>query len=103
MKCTPDSRSMKGTTVSTLRASSTPLTTPIKVPTIPISAPCTIKIAMMLLGEAPSVRRMAISPRLSFTTITKVETMLKAATATISVRITNITVFSVRTALKKLA
>jgi hypothetical protein len=36
----------------------------------------------MLRGEEPKVRRMAISRRLDLTTITMVDTMLKAATAT---------------------
>ena len=36
----------------------------------------------MLRGEEPKVRRIAMSRRLSFTTMTMVETMLNAATAT---------------------
>ena len=40
-------------------------------------------------GEEPKVRRIAMSRRLSFTTMTMVDTMLKAATATINERITN--------------
>ena len=43
----------------------------------------------MLRGEEPKVRRIAMSRRLSFTTITMVDTMLNAATATTSDRITN--------------
>ena len=50
----------------------------------PISAPCTTKIFMIEVGVAPSVRRMAMSGCLSVTAITSVETMLNAATATIS-------------------
>ncbi len=46
---------------------------------------------------------MAMSESLSVTTMTRVDTMLNAATATISVRITNMTVFSVFRARKKLA
>jgi hypothetical protein len=37
---------------------------------------------MMLRGDAPNVRRIAISPRFSRTTMTSVDTMLNAATAT---------------------
>ena len=69
----------------------------------PISAPCTTKIAMIEDGDAPSVRRIAMSACLSVTTITCAETMLNAATATISVRMMNITRFSICTARKKFA
>ena len=69
----------------------------------PISAPCTMKIFMMRRGRAPSVRRMAMSACLSVTAMTSVETMLKAATATISDRMMNIMFFSICTARKKLA
>ena len=61
-------------------------------------APCTTKIPMMLCGLAPSVRKMAMSARLSVTVITSVDTRLKAATATISVRMMNIMRFSTCTA-----
>jgi hypothetical protein len=47
------------------------------------------------LGVKPWVFKIAISPRLSVTTITRVETILKAATATINNKIINITRFSV--------
>ena len=53
-------------------------------------------------GDRPRVRRIAISACLSCTTITRVETILKAATPTISDRMMNITIFSVATARKKL-
>src|ERR1700679_1916804 len=43
----------------------------------------------ILPGEEPKVRRIAMSRRLSFTTMTMVETMLNAATATINDSITN--------------
>ncbi len=43
----------------------------------------------MLRGPAPSVRRIAMSERFSFTTMTSVAMMLKAATPTIISRITN--------------
>ena len=69
----------------------------------PISAPCTMKIFMIEPGVAPRVRRMAMSACLSVTSITSVETMLNAATATISSRMMNITLFSIWTARKKLA
>ena len=48
-----------------------------------------MKIARMLRGVAPIVRRIAMSARLSFTTMTSVETMLNAATATTSSRMMN--------------
>ena len=56
---------------------------------------------MMLRGLAPSVRKMAMSARLSCTVITSVETRLNAATATISVRMMNIMRFSICTALNQ--
>jgi len=62
-----------------------------------------MKISMTLPGVTPSVRNMAISDSLSVTTMMSAETMLNAATATISVKITNMTVFSVLRARKKLA
>ena len=99
----PKNASMEATTVSTLVASATPPAIPTSVPSTPIRVPWTMKMRMMRPGDAPSVRRMAMSASLSVTTMISVETMLKAATATISVRITNITVFSVFRARKKLA
>jgi hypothetical protein len=54
-------------------------------------------------GLAPRVRRMAMSARLSCTAITRAETILNAATATMSERMMNITVFSICTARKKFA
>ena len=68
------------------------------MPITPTIAPCTTKMPMMLRGLAPSVRRMAMSARLSVTVITSVLTRLKAATATISVRMMNIMRFSSCTA-----
>ena len=58
---------------------------------------------MMLRGEMPSVRRIAMSACLSVTSITNVETRLNAATATISDKMMNITFFSIDTALKNAA
>ena len=81
-----------------LNATPRPISSPPKVPITPTVAPCTTKIAKMLDGLAPSVRRIAMSARLSVTVITKVVTKLKAATATMSVRMMNIMRFSTCTA-----
>ncbi|MNC65838.1 hypothetical protein D3C81_1997320 [compost metagenome] len=51
--------------------------------------------SMICRGVMPRVRRMAISAFLSVTTITRVEMMLKAATATISSSNRPIMVFSI--------
>ena len=59
-----------------------------------------MKMPMTLRGAAPKVRTIAMSVRLSVTTITSIATMLKAATATISSRISDIMVFSMRMARK---
>ena len=59
------------------------------MPSSPIKLPCTMNTVRMLRGEEPKVRRMAMSRRLSFTTMTMVDTMLNAATATISDRMKN--------------
>jgi len=61
----------------------------IAVPAKPISTPCTAKVVSMLPGPAPSVRRIAMSVCLSFTIMTRVATILNAATATSISRITN--------------
>ena len=65
-----------------------------------MTRPWVMKTPMTLRGAAPKVRRMAMSVRLSVTTITSIATMLKAATATISSRISDIIVFSMRIARK---
>ena len=91
---------MNGTTTSTLSARATPAATPIAVPIQPMSTPCVMNTASMPRGVMPRVRRMAMSVRLSLTTITSVATMLNAATATISIRISPIMVFSMRIARK---
>ena len=52
---------------------------------------------------APMVRRMATSLPLSFTSMIRPDTMLSAATSTISVRIRNITLRSTWSALKNVA
>ncbi len=75
-----------------------PPATPSSVPMTPISAPCTRKMRAISRGPAPSVRRMAMSDCLSFTAMTRDDSRLKAATATISARIRNIMRFSVLTA-----
>ena len=69
----------------------------------PMSAPWIMKIAVIDDGAAPSVRRIAMSACLSVTVITCADTMLNAATAMISVRMMNITRFSICTARKKFA
>ena len=86
---------------STLMASRMPQATPSKVPATPIAVPWTMKMPMTRPGDSPRVRRMAISACLSVTTITRVETILKAATATIRKRMMLIIRFSVLRAAKK--
>ena len=54
-----------------------------------MATPWVKKIASTLRGDAPTVRRIAMSERLSFTTMTSVDTMLNAATATTSSRMKN--------------
>jgi len=97
-KLTPSARSMAGTMVSMWKATAVPSSTPPTVPITPAAAPCTTKMPITERGLAPRVRRMAMSARLSVTVITSVETRLKAATATISVRMMNISRFSTCTA-----
>ncbi|MCY1176677.1 hypothetical protein D9M73_169590 [compost metagenome] len=82
----------------TFRAAKIPTTAPIRVPITPITVPWTMKMSMICPGVAPRVRRMAMSPRLSLTTITRVEMMLNAATATISSNSRPIMAFSIRIA-----
>ena len=65
-----------------------------------MTSPWVMKMPITLRGEAPKVRRMAMSVRLSVTTMTSMATMLKAATATISSRMSDIIVFSMRIARK---
>ena len=65
--------------------------------------PCAIKIYIILFWFTPIVLKIAISDRFSVTPITNVETMLKAATAIIKVKIINITFFSNLIAAKRLA
>ena len=86
--------------VSTCKASSRPSTTPRATPSQPITSPWVRKTAITRRGEAPKVRTMAMSVRLSVTTITSIATMLNAATATIISRMSDIMVFSMRMARK---
>ena len=97
----PSIFSKAGTKVSMFDASQTPPITPNKIPIAPIIVPCIINIFKILFGLAPSVLNTAISDCLSDTAITSVDIILNAATATINVNITNITVFSVFNARKK--
>ena len=92
--------SSAGTMVSMCNAMLTPLTSPSSIPINPIRVPCTMNTHITEAGDMPSVRRIAMSACLSVTTMTSVDTILNAATATISERMMNMTVFSVRTALK---
>ena len=100
--CCPANDSSQATRALTLSAASTPNTVPISVPTRPITEPCTMKIAMICRGVAPRVRRMAMSPLLSATTMISVAMMLNAATATISRSSRPIMVFSIFIALNRL-
>ena len=93
---------MAGTMMSMLNATSRPIATPASVPMMPAAAPWTMKMPMIERGVAPSVRRIAMSACLSVTVITRVDTRLKAATATMSVRMMNISRFSTCTASNQL-
>ena len=95
--------SMKGTMTPTFSASTTPPITPKALPSKPTSAPWIMKIFMMENGEAPSVRKMAMSACLSVTDITRVETRLNAATAMIMLRMMNIMFFWLCTSAYQLA
>ncbi len=86
--------------VCTCSATATPSSTPSATPSQPITRPWVMNTPMMRLGAAPRVRRIAMSVRLSVTTITSMAMMLKAATATISSRMSDIMVFSMRIARK---
>jgi hypothetical protein len=100
--CCPLTRSIQPTSSLTFSAAITPSTPPIKVPTTPITVPCTMKIAMICRGVAPMVRRIAMSAPLSFTTMIRVAMMLNAATATIISNSRPIMVFSIFIALNRL-
>ena len=84
-----------------LRQMTVPSRKPTTVPTTPIEAPVMRKTRMIEPCVAPMVRRMATSWPLSFTSMIRPDTMLSAATSTISVRIRNITLRSTCSAVKK--
>ena len=74
---------------------------PARVPTTPMLAPDSMKMRRIMPREAPIVRRIAMSRPLSFTIMIMLEMMLKAATTMISVRIRNMTLRSISTALNE--
>src|SRR5215467_60899 len=82
------------------RQMSVPTAKPVSVPTTPIAAPVMRKTRMTAPWVAPMVRMIPMSPPLSFTSMIKPDTMLSAATRTISVRIRNITLRSTCSALE---
>jgi hypothetical protein len=102
-RVTPRTVSRAGITTPRLVARRKPPATPARSPTTPMMEPCNTKIDMIEPGLAPKVRRMAMSAYFSWTAITRVDTMLKAATATMRKRMMVIMVFSRATARKKLA
>ena len=79
-----------------------PNAAPASVPTTPMTVPCTMKILVMVIGDAPRVLKIAISDFLSVTTITNDETMLNAATNTIRNKSKLTIAFSIWMALNKL-
>ncbi len=99
----PVSASRPRTSVARFTEISTPSAMPAAMPSTPIRLPWTMNTDRMLRGVAPSVRRIAMSRRLSFTTMTIVETTLNAATATTSERITNMMCFVIWIERKKFA
>ena len=98
----PTNRSMRSIIPVMFNAANTPSTPPMTVPITPMTVPWTMKIAMICRGVAPRVRRIAMSVRLSATTMIRVAMMLKAATAMISSRSRPIMVFSIFIALNRL-
>ena len=79
---------------SILFASKKPSTTPKKIPIKPKNSPCNRTIVITSNLVAPSVTNVAISFCLFVTNINNDETILKAAMATINIKIMNITLFS---------
>ena len=77
-----------------LSAKDTPSASPSSVPVTPTLAPDRKKMRMIMPRVAPMVRRIAMSRPLSFTSMIRLEMMLKAATMMISDRIRNITLRS---------
>jgi len=84
---------------STLCASSTPPIAPSSVPTTPMMLPCTMKIPIMLPGSRQRAQDGDFGALVGDDHDQR-RHMLKAATATISSMITNITVFSILSARK---
>ncbi len=76
-----------------------PMTSPMPVPTTPITSPCAKKIRRIDLAGIPIARKMPISRVLSVTTMISVLMMLNAATSTMSNRITDMPSFSSLSAL----
>ena len=85
-----------------LSVKTSPRTKPATVPTMPMLAPLSMKMRRIMPREAPIVRRIAMSRPLSFTIMIMLEMMLNAATTMINVRIRNITLRSISTALNRL-
>ena len=73
------------------------------MPPRPIKTPWTAKVNRILGGPAPRVRRIAMSVCFSFTIMTSVATMLKAATPTIMKRMMNIIFFMLSMERKKIS
>ena len=87
---------------SMLAQNSAPTTKPMIVPLTPMLAPAIKKMRMIAPRDAPIVRRIAMSADLSFTSITRPEIILSAATRMMSERMRNITFFSTSTAPNRL-
>ena len=85
-----------------LLVKATPRANPATVPTTPMLAPLSTKMRRIMGREAPIVRKIAMSRPLSFTIMIMLEMMLNAATTMIRVRIRNMTLRSISTALNRL-
>jgi len=82
-------------------AKTSPSAKPAIVPKTPIEAPVIRNTRMIAPRVAPMVRRIAMSFDLSFTSMIRPETMFRAATMTIRVRMMNMTLRSTSRAAKK--
>ncbi len=71
-----------------------------KVPTAPMTRPCSMNTAMMLRDGAPIVFRMAMSGLFSITSSTSEATMFRAATITMRPIVIEIAIFSSQRAWK---
>ena len=89
--------------LSTFSAPRMPNTMPQPTPMTPIRVPCTMKMRITSPGEAPMVRRIAISACFSRTIMYRLATMLKAAMAMIKNSSSDIMRFSSSTARKYVA